>query len=556
MESRPRTSLGRVLEDLGNTLLDLVCGDVDSAFDVHGLGIYDPLDELVLPEQALVLGVGLHGASQIAEVLGYLETHAAAALVVRAPVEPDPLIVKAVRSTGVPLLALTRGASWAQLAALVRALIEDVSAATDSATLGGMPGGDLFALANAISALLDAPVTIEDRNSRVLAFSGQQDDADPSRVQTILGRQVPERVSRILEERGDFQAIYRSERPVFLEALPAADGQTALHRAAIAVRAGDEILGSIWAAIREPLSEERSDALLDASQLVALHLLHQRASLEVERRLTADQLGRALQSGTEAAEAARRLGLADLPGVVLALTLVDASGATSESTSAELVAERKRVADAFAVHLSAVHPRAVAGLIGDVAYGVLPSARGTGEVEERAHRIATDFLSRISPRSRALLAIGPLAPDGLALAQSRAGADRALRVLREGDTDLRLASLSDVRVDSMLLELADIISAREEPLDGPLAILIAYDTKHGGQMVETLAAWLDAFGDVAEASEMMHVHPSTLRYRLRRIAEVAGFDLEDPRSRFGAMLDLYLMRSGGPQLGGRSARPV
>ena len=42
-------------------------------------------------------------------------------------------------------------------------------------------------IANAIAALLDAPVTIEDRHFRVLAFSGRQDEADPSRDQQNRG---------------------------------------------------------------------------------------------------------------------------------------------------------------------------------------------------------------------------------------------------------------------------------------------------------------------------------------------------------------------------------
>ena len=79
----------------------------------------------------------------------------------------------------------------------------------------GCPSGDLFAVANAVASLLDAPITIEDRNSRVLAFSGRQDEADPSRVETILGRQVPERYSRILNERGVFRELL-PQRPAGL----------------------------------------------------------------------------------------------------------------------------------------------------------------------------------------------------------------------------------------------------------------------------------------------------------------------------------------------------
>ena len=124
----------------------------------------------------------------------------------------------AAAESGVALLGLTRGASWAQLAALLRSLLAegDVGDA-EPETLGGMPSGDLFTLANAIAALLDAPITIEDRSSRVLAFSGRQDEADPSRVETILGRQVPERYSRLLSDRGVFRDLYRSNQPLWVE---------------------------------------------------------------------------------------------------------------------------------------------------------------------------------------------------------------------------------------------------------------------------------------------------------------------------------------------------
>ncbi|NBH07028.1 PucR family transcriptional regulator, partial [Amycolatopsis sp. SID8362] len=162
-----------------------------------------------------------------------------------------------VEETGVALLGLARGASWAQLAAMLRSLLAegDVGDA-EPETLAGLPSGDLFAVANAIGALIDAPVTIEDRRSRVLAFSGRQDEADPSRVETILGRQVPERFSRMLADRGVFRELYRSDQPVFVDRPAESPDGFMIPRVAVAVRAGDEILGSIWAAVREPLTPD------------------------------------------------------------------------------------------------------------------------------------------------------------------------------------------------------------------------------------------------------------------------------------------------------------
>jgi PucR C-terminal helix-turn-helix domain/GGDEF-like domain len=555
MTMRPQPSLHRVLDDLGATLLELVCAPSGSvSADIGGVAIHDPVDEPALPRRALVLGVGVHSPSDTASLLVSLGKHEAAGLVLRSPVAVDQAVAAAVESSGVALLALTRGASWTQLAALLRSLLAEGDVGDDGAeTLGGIPSGDLFSVANAVAALIDAPVTIEDRSSRVLAFSGRQDEADRSRVETILGRQVPERYSRMLAERGVFRELYRSDQPVYVEP-PSGAGWPgwALPRAAVAVRAGDEVLGSIWAAVQEPLTPDRARAMGDAARLVALHLLRIRAGADVSRRLRADLVSTALEGGTGAFEAVRRLGLADQPVVVLALAVTDP-------------AERARLADALAMHLSAIHPRCAAALVGDVAYGLIPvvptgaggatgTNTGTGTAEEadgkdgelRAVRIATGFLDRVGDRSRPVIGIGQVAFDAAGLPAARACADRVLRVLRAAEAHgagteakgPRVARLADVHAEALLMELRDLAAAHGDRPTGPVARLSAYDAEHGTNLVETLCAWLDAFGDVAAASAAMFVHANTFRYRLRRLTEVSGIDLADPEARFAAMLQL------------------
>jgi hypothetical protein len=398
-------------------------------------------------------------------------------------------------------------------------------------TLGGMPSGDLFALANAIAALLDAPVTIEDRGSRVLAFSGRQDEADPSRVETILGRQVPEKYSRLLAERGVFHDLYRTDQPVYVEPVTKAS----LPRVAVSVRAGDEVLGSIWAAVREPLSADRAGALVDASRLVALHLLRIRAGADVERRLRTDLLSTALEGGPGARDALDRLGLAGHPVVVLAMATADHDHPAT--TEAALATERQRLGDALAMHLSALHPRCATALVGDVTYGLVPSAP---DGDLRAMAIAADFLERVGDRTRAVIAVSPVAADTADLPAARATADRTLRVLRAGGSR-RTARLPDVHVEALLLQLRDLAAAQGDRPTGAIAKLIAYDHAHTANLVETLRAWLDAFGDVIAASAAVHVHPNTFRYRLRRLAEIGGLDLTDPEARFAAMLQLRVL---------------
>ena len=57
-------------------------------------------------------------------------------------------------------------------------------------------------------------------------------------------------------------------------------------------------------------------------------------------------------------------------------------------------------------------------------------------------------------------------------------------------------------------------------------------------MRETLRAYLDHRGNAAAMAEDLHLHPQTVRYRLRRLRELLGDELDDPQARFE--LDLAL----------------
>jgi len=261
----------------------------------------------------------------------------------------------------------------------------------------------------------------------------------------------------------------------------------------------------------------------------------------VQRRVRADLLGSALLGGAGSREALERLGLGDAPLMVLGV------GATDSSTGADHAHERQRLSDAFAMHLSAVHPRSAAALVGAVSYGLVPLTGPASDGEERAVRIAWDFLDRVGARMRPVVAVGPVATEFADLAHSRVCIDRVLRVLREGRGDRRVARLDDIQVDSLLLEVGDAVASRGDGPSGALARLLDYDRQHKVNLVETLVAWLDAFGDVTAAAEALFVHPNTFRYRLRRAAEIADVDLGDPDQRFDLMLQIRVFGPFAPE---------
>lgn len=536
--ARPRASLGRVLDDLGSMLLELVHGDPERAEPIGSVVIHDPEDSPVLPPRALVLGVGVGDPAAIAALIAEIGDQDAVALVLRSSVPAPPAVRSAADRAGVVLLGLRRGAPWAHLAAMLRSLLaEGEVGVAQPESLLGLPSGDLFAVANAIAALVDAPITIEDRSSRVLAFSGRQEEADAPRVETILGRHVPERYEQVLTERGVFRDLLRTDEPVRID--PIGDGRHgfSMPRLAISVRAGDEVLGSIWVATRQELTEERADALRDAAKLVALHLLRLRAGTDVQRRLRIDLLSSALEGGTGARAALERLGLAGQPLLLLGATL--SQNGEHRADDPAFIRERQQLGDAFAVYLHAFQPRGTTALVGGIAYGLIPTVPEEGEA--RARRLAADFLDRVGDRHRPVVGIGPVARDISELVHARASVERTLRVLGQARGDRRTAGIDDVYVESLLLELRDLATARGDRPTGGIRRLIDYDRKHGSHLVATLTAWLDHYGDVGAAAQSSFVHPNTFRYRLRRLAEVGGIDLGDPDERFAAMLQLRVL---------------
>jgi DNA-binding PucR family transcriptional regulator len=544
--ARPRAGLGRVLDDLGTMLLELVHGDPERAAPVASVVIHDPDDTPVLPPHALVLGVGLSDPAAVAALITDIGAQEAVGLVLRSSVPVPAAVRAAADEAGVVLLGLRRGAPWAHLAAMLRSLLAEGDAdTTEPDSLLGLPAGDLFAVANAIASLIDAPVTIEDRSSRVLAFSARQEEADAPRVETILGRHVPERLERALTERGVFRDLLRTDEPVSID--PIRDGHNGftMPRLAVSVRAGDEVLGSIWAATPQPLTDERAGVLRDAAKLVALHLMRLRAGADVQRRLRVDLLSSALEGGAGARAALERLGLAGQPLLLLGAMLAPGgragdAGQPGDSDPA-VVQGRQRLGDAFAIYLHSSQPRSTTALIGGIAYGLLPAVPAGDDPEARGQRLAADFLDRIGDRYRAVVGIGPVARDVSELVHARSCVDRALRVLAQGRGERRIARLDDVQAESLLLEVRDLAAARGDQPAGAIRRLLEYDRKHGANLVDTLAAWLDHCGDAVAAARSLYVHPNTFRYRIRRVAEVSRINLRDPDERFAAMLQLRLL---------------
>lgn len=78
--------------------------------------------------------------------------------------------------------------------------------------------------------------------------------------------------------------------------------------------------------------------------------------------------------------------------------------------------------------------------------------------------------------------------------------------------------------------------------NGLLAPLAAQDARSHGRLMETLAAFVAANGNVLHAARELYIHRNTLKYRLRQIEKALGGSLDDPDLRLKLQLALYIRR--------------
>ena len=139
-------------------------------------------------------------------------------------------------------------------------------------------------------------------------------------------------------------------------------------------------------------------------------------------------------------------------------------------------------------------------------------------------------------------AIGPSVPLAGA-AMSLRWARHALALVRAG-----VIPAGPVRCDqhlSTLLILADedlaaVLRGRR------LAPLARLRPAQRDRIAETLLAWLQLGENAAEVAQRIHVHPQTVRYRMRQIHELFGDQLRDPDLRFELQLALRIRTLAAP----------
>ncbi len=540
-----RETVGEMFERLGESLITLCAGSLEDDRGIDDVVVLAPGEPIAVTSGSVVFGVGIDpSAESICQLVRELGAAGAVALVLRGPVDADAAVDAACTESRVALLAFIKGAPWMYLADVIRPVRgwrEEDSVVTEASLSADL---NLFKVANSLAEILDAPVTIEDLRSRVMAFSNDQERGDDARKASVLGQQVPLHLGATMVRLGVFQRLYSSAVPIHVDPLPG--GVRA--RTAIQIRAGDALLGSIWAIAEEPLSEAQTEAMIRAANTAAAAILQGRIAGDAVQRMRTATVAALIGGGQPARSAAGRVHRARVRGgCVLAARVRTPDHSIS---GADSMAGVDRLASSLVMFLRAECTAAVAAVLNDTVYAVLLNTADCYLDVRSVQRLVRSFVDRRGGDLDGLMVgIGHTVSDPADLDRSREDAELVLRVLDMPAAGRaagpQVATREDVHGLSLVLRLSDIAASDPATPGGPLTRLEDYDFEHQANLMETLECWLEQFGDVARTAELLHVHKNTLRYRLGRIEEVSGVDLNDAEERFELMLQFRIKHSLG-----------
>lgn len=524
LTSAPPT-LRTVLDALGNSLLHVLSAprglDVPVGFPV----IHDQVEEL--PEQAdgilLLVGARATSLATLDAIRGAGESGYAAVVLKLRNHDPQAVIDASLES-GIAALVCADELPWRRLDTLLTAAIGVGTGGTGAS----VQTGDMFSLANAVAGVLGGAVAIEDAARNVVAYSTLPGHRiDEVRRQGILARRVPELSKHDQQYREVFLASGVLHYP-----FDCSTGE--LPRAAIAIRAGGEVLGSIWV-IEEhpPLVADTHAVLVDAARMAALYFLRTRTATDLEHQTRGEMLRGLLDERVAATPAAEILGLRPTePFVVVGFSCADLDDTGPISFIPRLAREVARYISAFRADVSSV-------AIGRTVYALVPSVRDESSARRFASEAAEHAESALRHPVRAALA--QVATDPVMVPRLRDEVDDVLGILTADPSAPSVATVQQVYNRILLARLLDCVERYKEVLHPSVEALQAHDRERGTAYGETLLAYFNATGDASIAAKEIGVHPNTVRYRLRRVQTLFGLDLDDPDERLLVWMQLRLL---------------
>ncbi|MET8401034.1 helix-turn-helix domain-containing protein [Streptomyces sp900116325] len=378
--------------------------------------------------------------------------------------------------------------------------------------------GDYQELVDEISALLGAPATLENRDFGLVAFGAHDSDddmaMDPVRTRSILTRRSTPAVRAWFEGFG----IARATGPVRIPAAPEAG--VFRGRICLPVRHRGVVLGYVWLLDADPgPTDEQLTAAMDvAARIGALLSDEARAGADLSREFGAVlTAGRGWQRDMAVAALREALG-PDADGLH---TVVCVTPWPDETPSARTVPS--------AAALSTVPSPAGAGTLSLAALIRLRSPDVLDPATAAADRLRTNA--------------GQTATAGVALPRRglpelAAAWHEASAAARAAAAESRFGPVADWSAIGPYRLLTALPPTADSTPDPSVRTLL---TPPHRDLARTAEVFLDCAGQASRTAAELGIHRQTLYYRLSRVEQLTGLDLNDGEDRL--LLHLALKRA-------------
>ena len=326
--------------------------------------------------------------------------------------------------------------------------------------------------------------------------------------------------------------------------------------AVVPIRAGQETLG--WLAIGPgggADSHSRRTAIDHGTTVIALDLMRERAAAEADRRVRADLLDELLAARAGTTDASRlarkaaRLGLR-IRGRVWAVVIAPDDPEGARAVATDPIAQRvsRTLADAIDVPGGQVVARGTTFVL------LVPGEADLARVEQIA-RAAADAAQARTGGYGFSAGIGSGAGGPGELRRLVSEAEQALALVQRGAVAARCrpTRVSESIGFSWRSPTTSAWARMSRSGSGISSVTMSGD--RGGSLIETLEAVVAEGWNLRAAARRLSLHTNTLHYRLGRVQDVSGRDLDDPTTRLALAVALrgYLLLGA---LRGASGHPL
>jgi purine catabolism regulator len=458
----------------------------------------------------------------------------------------------AAEAAGLPLLALPKGADVGALERDAARLISERRRAVQhrgqevlrqlmDLAIAGEPLGDVV---QELARISGRPVALEGRDGRLLAYHAAGKVA-PSRemIESIVQRDRPI-VARWLRTTAEASPADPPTASYELD--------SAWSRLVAPVIGRDGLLGSVsLIAPRGSATPEDAQVTARGAAACAVVLAREQAAATVRREVELDVLDEvldgALRSEATLLQQAKRLGHDLLTSHVAVIARIDST--TAGPVRASGSEERWEGLEASIARIGTIRGGRVLWRIRNNSAEFVLSAAEVGQERGLGLTLRDELvgLVRSGGESAISLGVGTIR-DGIAgIRRSHAEARQALLLGRRMQGPGHLTLFGDLGVYRLIFaaeglpELSDLYAQS-------LGELLAYDRQNNADLISTLDAFFAANGSPKEAAERLGVHRNTVLYRLDRIRDITGYDLDDAGLRLRLQLALHIHLALGESL--------